>query len=361
MRFGTVCSGIGAPELAWTRLGWQSVFASEIDAFPSAVLAHHYPETPNLGDMTGFKEWPDAGIDVLAGGTPCQSFSVAGLREGLADPRGQLALVFLAIAHRYRPRWVIWENVPGVLSRNGGRDFGSIVGALAELGYGWAYRVLDAQFTRTHEFSRAVPQQRRRVFLVGYLGDWRPPAAVFLDAESLRWAAPPRRRPGEKAATTLVGGAPRGGSAHGAQSGTAKETNLILDYVPDVHPALAARDAKGARPQDGANIVATFFEPYAGGLTGNNVREEVAGALHAGGKSAPSVLAGPFPRRLTPTEWERLMGLPDGYTGISYRGRPAKDGPRYKAIGNSMPVNVMSLIGQRIDMVESFIRERDAA
>ena len=134
---------------------------------------------PNLGDMTRLFDneiFLHSTIDVLVGGTPCQSFSTAGLRKGLADPRGNLALVYLRIADEKRPRWLIWENVPGVLSSNGGRDFGSFLGALGQLGYGFAYRVLDAQYF-------GVPQRRRRVFVVGYLGDWRPPAAVLFERE----------------------------------------------------------------------------------------------------------------------------------------------------------------------------------
>ena len=169
MNYGSVCSGIEAATVAWHPLGWKPVFFSEIDKNASAVLAHHYPQVPNLGDMTKFREWPDAVIDVLVGGTPCQSFSVAGLRKGMADPRGNLALTFLAIADRYRPRWLVWENVPGVLSSNGGRDFGAILGGMAELGYGTAYRILDDQFVRVDGLGRAVPQRRRRVFVVGCL------------------------------------------------------------------------------------------------------------------------------------------------------------------------------------------------
>jgi len=119
MRYGSVCSGIEAASCAWHPLGWRAQFLSEIEPFPSAVLAHHYPIVPNMGDMTKFKEWPDATLDLLVGGTPCQSFSVAGLRKGLADPRGNLMLTYLAIAERYAPRWLVWENVPGVLSSNG--------------------------------------------------------------------------------------------------------------------------------------------------------------------------------------------------------------------------------------------------
>ena len=204
MRFATVCSGIEAASTAWQPHGWAPVFFSEIEPFPCAVLAHRHPEVPNHGDMTQFEDWPDADVDVLAGGTPCQSFSVAGLRAGLADPRGNLMLTYLAIARRYRPCWVVWENVPGVLSSNGGRDFGAFLRGLGECGYGFAYRVLDAQFTRTRRFPRAVPQRRRRVFVVGYLGDWRPAAAVLFDAESLRGNPAPRREAGEIPAPTIA-------------------------------------------------------------------------------------------------------------------------------------------------------------
>jgi len=148
MRYLSVCSGIEAATVAWHGLGWTPVGFSEIEPFPSAVLAHHYPNVPNFGDMTKHEQWPlqPGSVDLLVAGTPCQSFSVAGLRQGLKDPRGNLMLTYLAIAARLRPRWVVWENVPGVLSSNGGRDFGSFLGALGSLGYEWAYRVLDAQW-----------------------------------------------------------------------------------------------------------------------------------------------------------------------------------------------------------------------
>jgi DNA (cytosine-5)-methyltransferase 1 len=129
--------------------------------------------------MTKYKEWNlNESIDLLVGGTPCQSFSVAGLRKGLEDPRGNLMLTYVGILDKFRPKWCIWENVPGVLSSNGGRDFGAFLGALGELGYGWSYRVLDAQHF-------GVPQRRRRVFVVGCLGDWTSPAKVLFESESL--------------------------------------------------------------------------------------------------------------------------------------------------------------------------------
>ena len=180
MKYLSVCSGIEAATVAWRHMGWQPVGFSEIEKFPSQVLAHHYPDVPNLGDMTNYKEWDIGSIDVLVGGTPCQSFSVAGLRKGLDDPRGNLALVYCGILDHFRPKWFVWENVPGVLSSAGGRDFGSFLGALAELGYGFAYRVLDGQWF-------GVAQRRRRVFVVGCLGDWRGAAAVLFESKSLRW------------------------------------------------------------------------------------------------------------------------------------------------------------------------------
>jgi len=190
MRYGSVCSGIEAASFAWHGLGWEPQWFSEIEHFPSAVLNHRFPNVPNLGDMTQLTSNPIANerpIDLLVGGTPCQSFSVAGLRKGLADPRGNLMLTFLALADAKKPKWIVWENVPGVLSSNGGKDFGTFLGALGELGYGFAYRVLDAQHF-------GVAQRRRRVFVVGYLGDWRVAAAVLFERESLQGNTKPSRK-----------------------------------------------------------------------------------------------------------------------------------------------------------------------
>ena len=137
MRYLSVCSGIEAASVAWHPLGWTPVGFSEIEPFPSAVLAHHYPKVKNYGDMSKFRDWSirSGDIDLLVGGTPCQSFSIAGLRQGLKDPRGNLMLTFLAIAEHLKPKWIVWENVPGVLSSNGGKDFGSFLGGLGELGH----------------------------------------------------------------------------------------------------------------------------------------------------------------------------------------------------------------------------------
>ena len=180
MNYLSVCSGVEAASVAWKGLDWNPLAFSEIEKFPSEVLQHHYPNVENLGDMTNYKEWNfgKQSVDVVVGGTPCQSFSVAGLRKGMEDPRGNLALTFCAILDKFRPKWFVWENVPGVLSSNKGRDFGSFLGAVGELGYGFSYRVLDAQ-------NFGVPQRRRRVFVVGHLGDWKPAAEVLFEPESL--------------------------------------------------------------------------------------------------------------------------------------------------------------------------------
>jgi len=190
-----VCSGIEAATVAWHHLGWEPAGFAEIEKFPAQVLAHHYPRVPNFGDLTEHDQWPlePGAVDLLVGGTPCQAFSIAGLRRGMDDARGQLTLEFVRLAARLRPRWIVWENVPGVLSSKGGRDFGSFLGALGQLGYGYAYRVLDAQYF-------GVAQRRRRVFVVGYLGDWRRAAAVLLERESVRGDPSPRREAWEGSA-----------------------------------------------------------------------------------------------------------------------------------------------------------------
>lgn len=187
MRYLSVCSGMEAASVAWHPLGWEPVGFSEIEPFPCAILKHRFPNTPNYGSLTEYQSWPlePGSIDLLVGGCPCQSFSVAGLRRGMQDPRGNLTLTYLGLADKLKPKWIIYENVPGLLSSNGGRDFGAFLGALVQLGYGFAYRVLDAQH------FRGTPQRRRRVFVVACrnpvtgLGDWRAAAEVLSITEGV--------------------------------------------------------------------------------------------------------------------------------------------------------------------------------
>jgi DNA (cytosine-5)-methyltransferase 1 len=327
--------------------------------------------------MTKFKEWNLDTINLLVGGTPCQSFSVAGLRKGLEDPRGNLALTYCGILDHFRPKWFVWENVPGVLSSGGGRDFGSFLGAVAELGYGFAYRVLDAQYF-------GVAQRRRRVFVVGCAGDWRSAAKVLFESESLRRDSAPSRSKGKDIAKCLTRGI--------GQRYDAETESLIPSYgIPgnwigrkpenggnavepmnNIAPCLTKTDIHGVaqpivvhgtqdpcvsdiafaqgRNNGGENVVFAPADvgpsmgasgpPYS--RTGNERVEADALAIH-----------NMAVRRLTPKEGERLQGFPDNYTDIKPSNKETPDSPRYKALGNSMAVPVMAWIGKRIQEVEN--------
>ena len=326
MIYGSVCSGIEAVTVAWEPLGFRPAWFAEIDPFCSALLAHRYRDVENLGDFTAIQDIGSP-IDVLAGGTPCQSFSVAGRRGGLDDARGNLAIEFCRLAGRLRPRWIVWENVPGVLSSNGGRDFASIIGALAELGYGCAWRVLDAQFL-------GVPQRRRRVFVVGHLGDWRRAAAVLLEREGMCRDTPARRKAREDVAGSLGGGT--------GERGWCNDLDRSGAFVS---MSLNAKGGSGRLDGESETFVAHTLRG-----DGCDASEDGTGR----GDGAPLLaLTGTLAvRRLTPRECERLQGMPDDYTLIPYRGKPAADGPRYRAIGNSMAVPVMRWIGRRIQLVD---------
>jgi len=332
-KYGSVCSGVEAATVAWHPLGWEPQWFSEIEKFPSAVLQHHYPNTPNHGDMTDFKEWPNDPIDLLVGGTPCASFSVAGLRKGLADPRGNLMLTYLAIAAQYQPKWLVWENVPGVLSSNRGRDFGTFLGALGELGYGFAYRVLDAQYF-------GVAQRRRRVFVVGYLGDWKRAAAVLFERESLSGHPAPSRQAREEVAGTVT-----------TRSGSVGTDEACSGYLqPTWSAELPSTLDKSKMP------AVAFAQNQVGEVREGNVANTLNTNLNASGRNTPMLRQASAVRRLTPKECERLQGFGDNYTQIPWRNKPAEncpDGPRYKAMGNSMAVPVMRWIGERINMVNS--------
>lgn len=298
MRYMSVASGIESASAAWHMLGWQPAVFSEIDDFARSVLTFHYPRVPLHGDFTTIQTEEYGKISLLVGGTPCQDFSVAGLRAGALGARGNLTFQFLRLASREKPDWIVWENVPGVLSIDEGRTFGAFLGGLAQLGYGFAYRILDAQYFK-------LAQQRRRVFVIGYLGDWRRAAAVLFESESLRWSSPPRRETKKKTTSSTILCAER-------RSGE----NMIAKCI-------------------------TTNEARFDGETSTLIPIE-------------SNLENYCVRRLTPKECERLQGFPDDYTNIPWRGKTtAPDARRYKALGNSMAVPVMKWIGQRINLIEN--------
>ncbi len=353
-------SGIEAATVAWHPLGWTPAAFCEIDKFPSAVLAHHYPHVPNLGDVTKVDFDAVGHIDLAVFGSPCQSFSIAGKRLGLDDPRGNLALYALGVVSRLRPRWFVFENVPGLLSSGGGRDFGAFLGTVGKCGYQCAWRVLDAQYF-------GVAQRRRRVFVVGYLGDWRRAAAVLFERESLRGDTAPRRQAGPGvAALTANGVGTCGADDNQAQAGhlIAKclngkggagridgESETFVTHSPRADGFDASEDGTG-RGTPLVPVQAVALRGREGGATAE--LSDVPSALRAsgGGGDKAHVLAASMVRRLTPRECERLQGFPDDYTLIPYRNGMAADGPRYKALGNSMAVPVMAWIGRRIAMVD---------
>jgi DNA (cytosine-5)-methyltransferase 1 len=418
MRYGSVCSGVEAASLAWEPLGWQPQWFSEIDKFPSAVLQHHWPDVPNLGDMTSNEFRNNATpVDLIVGGTPCTSFSVAGLRKGLDDQNGNLALEFCRLIDRATPRWFVWENVPGVLSSNKGKDFGSIVGAMAEIGYNVAWRILDAQHFGT-------PQRRRRIFLVGHIGaDGREAAAVLFESHSLQGHSAPSREKGQNVAPIVTCGPPFSRTGAGTV-----ETDAIVPVMQQHYSRMAAfgeyvddgtgstvktRDYKDATDlicvnaretpvsasgkslplgaQDRGHAIG-FIPKNSEKTRSIGEQEEMSPTLdssaHAvafatqqtpkgwdvetgtcptlqvpsksgGGQPHAVAIATPMQvRRLTPRECERLQGMPDDHTRIPWRNKPAEecpDTPRYKAIGNSMAVPVMRWIGERIQMVDELL------
>jgi DNA (cytosine-5)-methyltransferase 1 len=464
MNYASVCDGIGAAHVAWKPLGWQCSWTSEIEPFPAAVVDHHFGFA-NVGDMTKITEemlHEHGPVELLVGGTPCQSFSVAGLRGGLADPRGNLALRFVQLASVMQPKWIVWENVPGVLSSGKGRDFGTFLGALGEIGYGFAYRVLDAQWF-------GVAQRRRRVFVVGYLGDWRRAAAVLFERESVFGNPPTRGAKGQGITSSPEGiagnvsskwakgtGGPAGDECYNlvafAQNqreevrelgdcatalnlqGTHQQTFLATPYtkskraqsttddeswVPgEVSPTMSCFDQGDTRATTvvafkpgqseaaGGTFVTEEFAPTLQSQSNGSTAVPAVGFTYSGYSNQPAWMTGDrtdcLPasghsdgshqgvgvmsvrtaqtsanghgvavdvahtldraqgqavaamavRRLTPRECERLQGFPDDYTLVEYRKKPAADGPRYRALGNSMAVPVMRWIGERIKMVD---------
>jgi DNA (cytosine-5)-methyltransferase 1 len=353
LKYLSLFSGIEAASVAWSSLGWECVGFSEIEPFPSAVLAHHYPTTKNYGDITKWKDWGlvPGSVDLVCAGSPCQAFSTAGLRKGLDDPRGNLALITLGLVEHLKPRWFIWENVPGVLTSGGqrgaGSDFAAFITALGNIGYGFAWRILDAQHF-------GVAQRRKRVWLCAYrdpvtgAGDWRPPAAVLFDRKSLC-------RDLEK------GGEKRKGSA--ADAGSRFDESGLQTTVgclcADTHPgAYSGQDAYTGRLIPSSGVHCSKVAPS---LTSSGPPFSRTGNQRV--ESDAMVAEDMRVRRLTERECERLQGFKDDYTKISWKGKPPEECPaglRYKAIGNSWAVPCAKWIGERIQIVESILDEKEA-
>lgn len=334
LRFGSVCSGIEAASVAWEQLGFTPAWFAEIEPFPNAVLAHHWPKVPNLGDITSDDFIERAGacgrIDILVGGTPCQGFSTSGKRGGIRDPRSGLALRFIDIARALKPTWLVWENVPGALTTAGGRDFGAFVGQVADCGYRWAYRVLDAQFF-------GVPQRRRRVFLVGHLGAGRPENVLFEPQSEGRCSEPSEGAGAGIAGTAATGS---GGVNPSRRPGTEREAD---DALGRGEPITFDWQAAGAGNDTSFRGGSRRYIVRKPGKTGTLSACRVEAVVHQSARPLGLVV-----RKLTPRESERLQGFPDDHTLVPYRKTLAADGPRYKAIGNSIAVPVLRWIGSRL-------------
>lgn len=439
-------AGIEAASVAWGPLGWEPAAFFEVEPFACAVLEHHYPGVPNLGDVTKITEAQVKAlgpIDAAIMGWPCQDLSVAGKRKGLRDTDGRATrsgLFFdaMRIADWAGPRWLVGENVPGLFSSHGGRDFALVVAEMAGAALdvpagGWRntgvalgpkglveWAVLDAQW-------RGLAQRRKRVFLVRDSGDWagRPP--LLLERESLRGDHPPRRETGARTAAGLTRGADGGGrggmlvthslSADGfdaSEDGTGRGTPIVpvayqggtvvsvcmaidpitaddlampqttrngdpgVVFLPfDTTQGTSAQNRNHPKPGDpchppacAAHAPAVAYAVQAthrGVGQGHNTTHivDVAFSGHAeGNKGQPGTHAQGWNsnfvgqrygvRRLTPVECLRLQGFEDDYLDITYRGKPAADGPKYRATGNSMATTVIRYLGEQIERAHNW-------
>jgi DNA (cytosine-5)-methyltransferase 1 len=396
---GSLFSGVGGLDLGLARAGHHHVFFCEADSYRRDVLRARWPGVPVFDDVgalgkpawgvavdeTGasvdFGRWQarpglPGGVDLLAGGFPCQDLSVAGRRAGLDGARSGLFFEFARIIDAFRPDWLLLENVPGLLSSNGGRDFGVVLGTLADLRYGVAWRVLNSQFF-------GVPQRRRRVFIVGAFADGDPSAAarragaVLAVGEGCRRHSAPRGEARKDAAVASLSGIGNGGPDDNDGQANRVIAVPMSQRIHDVDgpgptltsgnspnrggsegPMIAAPLTKGSatgegvnqpgrRQEDDVNIVSYAIQERAvsenpdAGPQGAGWKEEMAYTLEA--RHHVQMVANIGVRRLTPVECERLQGFPDGWTDLG--GTP--DSRRYSAVGDAVTVNVARWIGER--------------
>lgn len=444
MRYLSLFSGIEAATQAWQPLGWECVAVSEIEPFPCAVLEHHYPHVPNLGDVTKITEQQikDLGqIDLIVFGSPCQNLSVAGNRKGFEGEQSSLfyaAMEIIKYAKRHcKTRFALWENVPGAFSSNKGADFTEVVKHMAGLDElntptnGWGkegaavgsnglleWSVLDAQWF-------GLAQRRKRVFAIVDFGDWTSRPPILLERESLRGDSAPSRETGQDFTTDVRGCLASGtelagpilancgekqwlgnqeafrGEYHVVEKAVYSFDSLASNSMKSKNPHSGCRQVELAKCLDTSNgcpsknqgglAVVAIAGNIIGRTEGNggngngfdesgacytlttndrhavaygcNLRPQEIGLMPelsqtlraSDHKERPAIFRGSVVRRLTPIECERLQGFPDNFTQIPYRNKSADDcpnGPRYKALGNSMAVNVMAWIGQKIQQTQ---------
>lgn len=371
LRVGSLFSGIGGLEHGLERAGMEVVYQAEYDKQARRVLARHWPDVHRYEDVHDVRE---ANIDVLCGGFPCQDYSVAGKRGGLVGDRGALWWEMHRIIALQRPTWVIGENVPGLLSSNGGADFRTIIASLVQLGYGVCWATLDSQYF-------GVAQRRRRLFIVGHSGGVPRPEVLAI-SEGLFGHPAPSREAGEDAASCLGTRSASGHDKRGDLSSNiqvmasgqpnaeitrdlAPTLNLNRDGAPiafDTTQITSAANRSNPKAGDpchpiaaGAHAPAIAFNIYPASGQGSVLEAsttELSNALNPTQLAAKTErgtrVLSPTPRRLTPTECERLQGFPDGHTEFYADGTRVADGPRYRMLGNAVTVNVAEWIGRRI-------------
>jgi DNA (cytosine-5)-methyltransferase 1 len=412
LTIGSLFDGISGFPLAVERAGGEAVWSAEIDPQCRNVAARHFPNMKSFDDVRKVQD--ATGIirpSIVTAGWPCQGNSVAGKRAGMADPRSGLWGEVVRVLGEFRPQWFLGENVPGILSVNGGRDFGAVLRDLAELGYGFAYRILDAQWF-------GVPQRRRRVFIVGCLGNWRSAAEILFEREGLPWDSPPSRQTRARVADCLTAGVSAGSGVNRLGRRREDETNIVAaclnsggnnggfrsepgehlvafaqnqrDEIRDLNGVAGAIAAEPGMKQqtyvahtlrseghdaseDGTGrgvplVAATLMEKDGRGVHTDMVNfvpqvlrdergwcndgrvSDKAWPLHAakGQSEQQSVIVRSGVRRLTPRECERLQGYPDDWTRYGADGKEISDSARYRMLGNSIAVPCVQWIARRI-------------
>lgn len=369
---GSTFSGIGGFELAAQQAGMATLWSSEINADARSVLCHHFPESKLHGDIAEIGSHNADAVDLLCGGFPCQDLSVAGKRAGLAGERSGLFYEFARLAAEIRPTWIVLENVPGLLSSQRGADMAAVIGTLCDIGYGLAWRVLDAQ-------NFGVPQRRRRVVIVGHLGNVERAGTVLFEPEGSGGDSPPSGEAQSVVAALTANGV----GTCGADDNQAQAGHLIAQ-MPGQVPALTSRCGNTQDDQRVGQLVTIGFSHTQGldcqpsesawptlRAEGNghavafsqNQRGELVESpyMHslstAGGKPGegyPAVRVADAVRRLTPLECERLQGFPDGWTDVpNAKGKPMSDSARYRMLGNAIAVPVFRWVLERVAQVHA--------
>lgn len=337
MTHASLFSGIGGFDLGLELAGVETVAQCEIDDHARVVLAHHWPEVTRYHDITKLDGRDLRGVDVITGGFPCQDLSVAGKRRGLSGARSGLFFQLARVVEEARPRLLVWENVPGLLSQDRGGAMREVVGELARIGYFGAWRVLDSQF-------HGIPQRRRRVFgafAPGSTGGWACGAAVLLEPEGGGWNPAEGEGTGAGVADGLDGGA-------GGDSGKEQQRT----FVPDVAFACGAQDAKGVSQRDSqTTLVASPLRAVEGhhghsSPRGGWVGQPCGLRFAAGQSGGTQYVMTQGVRRLTPLEYERLQGFPDFWTNVD----GMSDTQRYRQLGNAVSVPAAYWIGLRARM-----------